>query len=111
MSYHSLYSTPSVPDQPNAVMVASTTATNISLSWSVSQGSLGSYELVWERDTSGNCIEEDMGSTTITEGSTRYQIVGLEEDSNYTITVRVNTPAGSAVSDPITAMTTEAGER
>ena len=110
MSYP-LYSTPSVPDQPNAVMVTSTSATNISLSWSVSHGSLESYELVWERDTTGRCSEEDKDSTTITEGSTRYQIVGLEEDSNYTITVRVNTPAGSAVSDPITAMTTEAGER
>ena len=105
-----MYSTLSAPDQPNAVIVTSTTATNISLSWSVFQGSLESYELVWERDTTGRCSEEDKDSITITDGSTRYQIVGLEEDSNYTITVRVNTPAGSAVSDPITGMTKEAGE-
>ena len=65
---------------------------------------------MWERDTSGNCSNEDNGGTTITDGSTRYQIVGLEENSSYTITVMAINAAGSAVSDPITGMTKEAGE-
>ena len=58
----------------------------------------------------GECSDEDKGNTTITDGSTSYTITGLEEDSNYSITVGIYTPAGSAVSDPITIMTEEAGE-
>ena len=58
----------------------------------------------------GECSDEDKGSTTITNGSTSYTITGLEEDSNYTIIVTAINAAGSAVSDPITGMTKEAGE-
>ena len=58
----------------------------------------------------GKCSDEDMGSTTITNGSTSYTIAGLEEDSNYTITVTAINAAGSAVSDPITGITEKAGE-
>ena len=95
------------PDQPS-VTVNSTT---ISLSWSVPSGSVvDSYEVVWERDTSGECPDEDEGSVTITDGSTSYTITGLEEDSSYTITVTATNVAGSAVSDPVTGMTWEAGE-
>ena len=109
MSDHSLNSTLSVPDRPNVVMVTAT-ATIISLSWRVHDGSLGSYELVWERDSSGKCADEDMGSSTITDGSTDYTIMGLEEDSKYTITVTATNAAGSTVGSPITEMTKEAGE-
>ena len=109
MSDHSLNSTVSVPDRPNAVMVTST-ATTISLSWKVHHDSLGSYELVWERYTSGKCADEDMGNSTITAGSTDYTIMGLEEDSKYIITVTATNAAGSAVGDPITVVTKEAGE-
>ena len=69
-----------------------------------------SYEVMWERDTSGECLDVDEGSTTITGGSSNYTITGLEEDSNYTITVTVNNAAGSTVSVPVTGMTGEAGE-
>ena len=58
----------------------------------------------------GKCSDEDMGSATITNGSTSYTITGLEEDSNYTIIVTAINAAGRAVSDPITGMTEEAGE-
>ena len=58
----------------------------------------------------GKCSDKDMGSTTITNGSTSYTITGLEEDSNYTITVTAINAAGSAVSDPITGITEKAGE-
>ena len=104
-----LYCTLTVPGMPTA-MVSSTTATTISLSWSVHSGSVDSYEVMWERDTSGWCPDEDEGSTTITDGSTSYTITGLEEDSSYNITVTATNAAGSAVSDPVTGMTGEAGE-
>ena len=71
---------------------------------------MDSYEVVWERDTSEECPDEDEGSATITDDSTNYTITGLEEDSSYTITVNATNPAGSAASDPVTGMTGEAGE-
>ena len=88
-----------------------TTATTISLSWSVSTGSVvDSYEVMWGRDTSRECPDEDESSATITDGSTSYTITGLEEDSSYTITVTANNAAGNAVSDTVTGMTGEAGK-
>ena len=93
------------------VTVNSTTATTISLSWTSAGSVVDSYEVTWERDTSGECPDEDEGSTTITDGSTSYNITGLEEDSNYTITVNATNAAGSAVSDTITGSTGEGGER
>ena len=87
-----------------------TTATSISLSWTgvVSEGV--SYEVNWQRDTTGECSDEDEDSATITD--TSYDITGLEEDSTYSITVRASNTAGSSEdSNTITAMTLEAGER
>ena len=93
--------------------MTSTTATSISLSWSVPSGSVvTSYEVMWQRDTSGECPNEDEGrGTTITDGSTSDEIMGLEEDSSYSLTVTAANAAGSsAVSETVTAMTEEAGE-
>ena len=92
------------------VMVNSTTATTISLSWSSAGSVVDSYEVMWERDTSGECPDEDEGSATITDGSTSYTITGLEEDSSYIITVNATNDAGSAISVSVTEMTEEAGE-
>ena len=64
----------------------------------------------WERDTSGECTDVDEGSATISGSSTSYTISGLQEDSNYTITVTATNTAGSAVSVPVTEVTGEAGE-
>ena len=65
---------------------------------------------MWQRDTSVGCSDEDEGSATITDSSTSYEIMGLEEDSSYSLTVTAANVAGSsAVSE--TAMTEEAGER
>ena len=66
--------------------------------------------MIWQRDTSGECPDEDEDSTTITDGSTSYDIMGLEEDSSYSITVTASNAAGSSAVT-ITAMTLEAGER
>ena len=101
-----------VPGQPS-VSVGTTTTTSISLYWNVPSGSVVTrYEVMWQRDTSRDCSDEGGGSTTITDGSTSYDIMGLEEDSTYTITVTAtNTAGSSAVSDAVPAMTLEAGER
>ena len=105
LSAHAL----TAPGMPTAV-VSSTTATTISLSWTSAGSVVDSYEVMWERDASGECPDEDEGSATITNGSTSYTITGLEEDSSYTITVTATNAAWNAVSDPVTGMTGEAGE-
>ena len=65
---------------------------------------------MWQRDTSGECPDEDEDSISLTDGSTSYDIMGLEEDSSYSITVTASNAAGSAVSNTVTAITLEAGE-
>ena len=68
------------------------------------------YLIEWQRNTSVGCSDEDTGSTTIT--ATSHTIPGLEEDSRYTITVTASNGAGSSeVSNTVTAVTEEAGER
>ena len=101
VSVHTLSATP--PGQPS-VTVGSTTATAISLSWTVPSGSLvDSYEVMWERDGTRS-------SDTITDISTSYTIAGLEEDSSYTITVTASNAAGIAVSYPVIVVTEKLGE-
>ena len=73
-----------------------------------------SYEVMWQTDNIGGCSGgSDMNSTTINSGSiTSYEIMGLEEDTNYIITVTASNPAGSSgLGSPVTPMTMEAGER
>ena len=99
-----------VPGRP-AVSLVSTTATTISLSWSVPSGSVVTeYLIEWQRDILVGCSDEDQDSSTITNGSTSYTISGLEEHSRYTITVTASNTAGE-VSNKVTAVTEEAGER
>ena len=64
--------------------------------------------MMLERDTSAaECPDEDEGSTIISDGSTShmYTIRGLEEDSNYIISVRVSNIAGSTVSESVSGVT------
>ena len=94
-----IFSSDPAPGQPS-VTVSSTTTTTISLSWSVPSGSVvDSYEVMWETD----------GSSTITDGSTSYTMAGLEEETNYTITVTATNAAGSTASEPVTGATLRAG--
>ena len=92
-----------------------TTNTSISISWTITTDTVvTSYEVMWETDDVGGCSGgSDMDSTTINSGFiTSYEIIGLEEDSTYIITVTASNSAGSsALSSPVTAMTMEAGER
>ena len=90
-----------------------TTATTITISWTNDDPMVTSYEVMWERDTTLKCTGfSDVDSATITDGSTSYDITELEEDSTYSITVTASNSVGSsAVSNTVTAMTMEAGER
>ena len=98
-------------------MVSAGTSIATSIPITISGSVVTSYEVMWETDNIGGCSGgSDMDSTTIyiyiTGGSTSYDIMGLEEDSSYTITVTASNSAGSsAVSNTVTAMTLEAGER
>ena len=94
-----------VPGQPT-VSVDSTTATSISLFWSVPSGSVvDSYKVMW---TSDECPDDvDEGSATTTE--TSYIIENLREGTSYTITVSATNSAGTSPSDPVTRETEELG--
>lgn len=101
----------SVPDMPSEVVVTSTTATTISFSWTAPSGSLGTYKLEWERDASGKCTIQHNGSVIVTDGSTNYNLAGLEEDSNYIIIILVvSSTTQSLVIGSTRGMTKEAGE-
>ena len=93
--------------------VSTTTATSISLSWSVPTGSVVTQYLVeWQRDTLVGCTDEEQGNTTITDGSTvSYDIPELEENSRYIVTVTASNSAGSSgASNSVNGMTEETGE-
>ena len=91
--------------------MSSTTATNtITLSWTAPSGTVANFVVIWERDTSEECSDEDVGNSAVTDGSTSYSIGNLEEGSSYTITVTATNAAGSAVSDPVMGVTEEVGE-
>ena len=66
--------------------------------------------VTWKRDTAGECSVKHEGNRNLTDGYFSYTIEQLEEHSNYTITLTAINAAGSAVSDPITGLTVEAGE-
>ena len=89
--------------------VQSTTATTISLSWTSAGSMVDSYEVMWQRDTSGDCSNQDVGSTTLTDGSTSYIITGLEESSNYTIKVVAMNANEMEISNSVTGFIQESG--
>ena len=96
--------------QPN-ITVGTTTATSISLSWTSAGSEVDSYGVMWQRNTSGEYPNEHEDNISLTDGSTSYDIMGLEADSSYSITVTASNAAGSsAVNNTVTAITLEAGE-
>ena len=93
-----LYSTRSTRDYCRLA----TTATSITISGGVPSGSVtNSYEVMWATTNIGGCSgDSDTGSTTINSGSiTSYEIMGLEEDSRYSITVTASNSAGNSGSN------------
>ena len=91
-------------------MADTTTATSISLSWTTGGSEGVSYTVDWQRDTLGDCSDEVQGNNTITDGSTNYDIVNLEEDSSYSIGVTASNTLGNETSETITGTTLTAGE-
>ena len=97
-----------IPGQPT-IVAHFTTATMIYIYWSVNTGSdMDSYEVKWQGALS-ECSDVDEGSMSISDGSTSITLTGLQEDSSYNINVTATNPAGSAVSDTVTAVTGQAG--
>ena len=97
-----------VLDEPTIV-----TATFIIITGSVPSGSVVTgFEVEWQRDTSFGCSDVNQGTISVNGAFTSYTISELEPGNRYTITVTVSNSAGTApVSNTVTAMTPEAGER
>ena len=96
-----------VLDDPTIV-----TATTIRIIGRVPGSVVTGFVVEWQRDTSVGC--SNVNEDTISESGefTIYTITGLEPGNRYTITVTVSNSAGTApVSNTVTAMTLEAGER
>ena len=91
------------------IAAITTRATSISLSWTSAGSEDVSYEVMWQTDDIGGCSgDSHMNSTTINDCST-IDIIGLEEDSYYSITVTASSTSGSVAISDITAMTTNTG--
>ena len=101
--------TVTAPGMP-VTSISNTTLTTISLSWTTASGTVDSYEVMWERDTSGECPDVVEGNATVIDGSNSYTIMRLEKGNRYTITVTATNIAGSTTSDSVTGVTGEAGE-
>ena len=93
-----------VLDDPTTVI-----ATTIRITGSVPGSVVTGFVVEWQRVTVG-CSDED--ERTVNGDFTSYTITGLEPGNRYTITVTVSNSAGTApVSNTVTAMTEETGER
>ena len=95
----------------SVVSVGTTTHSTIPLTLNTTGSVVDNYEVMWQRNTSGKCSDMHKDSAAISGDSTSCLVIGLQEDSNYTITVTATNVAGSAFSVPVTAMSSEAGER
>ena len=90
--------------KPNTFSVDSTTATSITLRWSVSSDSpVDRYVVTSEESNSAASV-----TVTITDPSvTTYTLMGLESEATYSITVTASNAIGSTTSTPILVSTTE----
>lgn len=86
---------------------AKSTNTAIQIIWSVSRPGGVTYVVLWQRNTSIGCPEENKGRATT--NSTSYLIDGLEEDSTYTIVVIAYRTNSNASSIPVSVTTNPSG--
>ena len=102
-----------VPPAPVLSKTAKVTATTITITDSVPSGSVVTgFVVEWQRGTSVGCSDEDEDRVSVNGAFTSYTITGLEPGNSYTMTVTVSNSAGSSgVSNTVTAMTEETGER
>ena len=101
-------SVPSAPvlDEPTIV-----TATTIRITGSVPSSVVTGFVVEWQRDTSVGCSDVNERTISVNGEFTSYTIMVLEPGNRYIITVAVSNSAGTAVSNTVTAMTQETGER
>ena len=87
--------TTAVPGPVNNLRVTSSTATTLTITWTVS-GSIDRFEVIYTY-TVNRCLETGEPETVPIAGNTvlPYTLRGLNEDSSYTITVRVINTTGS----------------
>ena len=84
------------------------TPTSIPVRWT-SGGSEGvSYDVVWSYE--GDCAGITGGSDSVSGDMTSYTVEDLEEYITYSITVTAINSESSEVSQPVSGMTTEAGD-
>ena len=70
------------------------------------------YEVTWQTADVGGCSGGSHANRTIiTDGSTSLDIMRLEEDSCYSITVKNNLTMSNNTKVSIVVVTSEAGER
>ena len=103
-----------VPPAPVLGETPTVTATTINITGTVPSGSVvAGFVVEWQRDTSVGCSDEDEDRVSVNGAFISYStITGLEPGNRYTITVTVSNSAGSSgVSNTVTAMTEETGER
>ena len=89
------------------LMDATATSTTIALSWTQSGSSVDSYTVSYNY-TIRRCGSSPVsGSEEISDGNARsFTLTGLEEDSDYTITLTAISAAGQLTSNQITTTTT-----
>ena len=110
MSCYDFYNRFLLSVEAPVLSVVSERSTSISLSWTSAGSVVDIYEVMWHRDTSGECSTEDESSANITDGLTSYVITGVEEHSYYSISMRASNIAGSTeISNTVRAMTLQSG--
>ena len=92
------------------LMDATATSTTIALSWTQSGSSVDSYTVSYNY-TIRRCGSGPVsGSEEISDGNARnFNLTGLEEDSDYTITLTAINLAGQLTSNQISTNTKSAG--
>ena len=95
------------PSAPTIIMAVSQSPTSINFTWTQPEGEIvDSYEVSFSYQ--GPCSGFNHTNTTTVNGTTRqYTLTGLQEFSNYTVTITaVNTALQAAAMETITLSTT-----
>ena len=95
-----------VPGEPVIDEPPTATATSISFSWSVPDGSVvTSYEIVW---SSEECSDSPVENAATIAG-TNITLSNLRPSTVYTVTVTAGNSGGNSTSETVTVNTMEAG--
>ena len=97
-----------VPGEPVIGEPPTATATSISLSWSVPDGSVvTSYEIAWSSEECSDSPVDNMA--TIAGSSTNITLSDLRPSTVYTVTMTACNSGGNSTSQTVTVNTMEAG--